>query len=262
MTEQIHAFYIRVSSEEQKREGISLDAQKDKAIKWYAYKNITNYKLYTDEGKSGKAIEKRDDYNRLMSDCETGFVLSVTVVKLDRLHRNLINFLQTVNFFKSKNINFASLSENIDTSSAGGILIMQIFGALAEFGSNDAKFNTKSTLIYKAQNGDWVSGRPPYGYYDKNKYKFTTDKTGKRTKKPCELVIDEKQAENVKSVYNMIKQGDFSYRKCASELGISVSVIKGIVKSIQNKTYFGFVPFTFDGVTKIFKSKHQPILST
>ena len=80
--------YVRVSTEEQAVNGVSIDAQKEILQAYAVVKGYTDFKIYTDEGFSGKNLN-RPDVQRLLEECRSGKVEAVIVWRLDRLSRSL-----------------------------------------------------------------------------------------------------------------------------------------------------------------------------
>ena len=85
--------YVRVSTEEQAVNGVSIDAQKEILQAYAVVKGYTDFKIYTDEGFSGKNLN-RPDVQRLLEECRSGKVEAVIVWRLDRLSRSLRDTLR------------------------------------------------------------------------------------------------------------------------------------------------------------------------
>jgi DNA invertase Pin-like site-specific DNA recombinase len=138
--------YARVSTNEQ-----NLDLQRD-ALRTagVAPKNI-----YTDTITGTKA--NRPGLDQALSHLREGDTL--VVWRLDRLGRSLKHLIETVTALKQQKIAFKSLTENIDTSTAAGNLVFQIFGALAEFERNLIKERTMAGLEAARARGR-KGGRP------------------------------------------------------------------------------------------------------
>src|SRR4030095_3384722 len=115
--------YARVSTNEQ-----NLDLQRDALLK----AGVTSKDIYTDKVTGVKA--ERPGLTLALSHCRDGDTLIVW--RLDRLGRSLKHLIDTVTLLKNQGVSFKSLTENIDTSTATGNLVFQIFGALAEFERN------------------------------------------------------------------------------------------------------------------------------
>ncbi len=125
--------YIRVSSERQVQ-GFSLDGQKRELIDYAKTKGLEVAEIYVEEGKSGKSIEGRDQFQRMMydvtrQDSEVGFIL---VFKLSRFGRNTRDILNSLNILNKYGINLLTKEEGIDSSNNMGGLMITILGTVAE----------------------------------------------------------------------------------------------------------------------------------
>ena len=121
----VTGIYLRVSTEEQAREGYSIRAQEEKLRSYAALKDWPIYNVYADEGISGKDIDGRPEIKRLISDIESGVVNNVLVYKIDRLTRSTKNLIELVELFNQHHCAFNSLIESIDTASATGRMFLR-----------------------------------------------------------------------------------------------------------------------------------------
>lgn len=85
---------------------------------------------------------------------------TLCVWRLDRLGRNLPHLIELVTELKSRGVGFASVTEQIDTATAGGELIFHIFGALASFERQLLRERTNAGLAAARERGK-IGGRPP-----------------------------------------------------------------------------------------------------
>jgi DNA invertase Pin-like site-specific DNA recombinase len=138
--------YARVSTNEQ-----NLDLQRDALLK----AGVSPKDIYTDKITGVKA--DRPGLNQALSHLREGDTL--VVWRLDRLGRSLRHLIETVTTLSEQGISFQSLTENIDTSTATGTLVFQIFGALAEFERNLIKERTVAGLLSARARGK-KGGRP------------------------------------------------------------------------------------------------------
>lgn len=113
------ALYLRVSTLEQAKEGYSLDAQLEKTKKYADYQGYEIFKVYRDDGYSGKDIH-RPRMEEMLNDIAAGLIDIVIIYKLDRLTRRVKDVLELVEIFGKYNVSLYSLSENIDLSSPFG----------------------------------------------------------------------------------------------------------------------------------------------
>jgi DNA invertase Pin-like site-specific DNA recombinase len=137
--------YARVSTDEQ-----NLDLQTDALTK--AGCEV----IYSDNGVSGLS-RSRPELSRLLADLEAGD--HVVVWKLDRLGRSLQHLIQLINDFKDQGVDFSSITDSIDTSTAGGRLTFHVMGAMAEFESAIISERTKAGMSAAKQRGKHL-GRP------------------------------------------------------------------------------------------------------
>ena len=137
--------YARVSTNEQ-----NSDLQSD------ALKANGCVKVFTD--KASGSLDRRPQLDRLLDQLRPGD--TVVVWRLDRLGRSLKHLIQLVEELAEKGVGFRSLTEGMDTTTAGGKLIFSIFGALAEFERSLIRERTVAGLTAARARGR-VGGRPP-----------------------------------------------------------------------------------------------------
>ena len=125
--------YIRVSTQEQVIHGYSIGAQTDRLKKYCEVMGWDIYKLYIDEGISGKNMKDRPEMQNLLHDIKDEKVNNVLVLKVDRLTRSVRDLVDFVDLINEKNCQFTSLMEMIDTSTATGRMFLKIIGIFAEF---------------------------------------------------------------------------------------------------------------------------------
>ena len=155
--------YARVSTDEQAREGVSLEAQAARIRAYAQAKELELADVLTDEGISGKTLE-RPALRELLQRCERGEVGHVVVVKLDRLTRRTRDLLALVDdLFLARHIELHSVSESLDTSSPHGKFVLTLFGGLAQMERELIGERTRTALAFKRENGQPTS-HPPLGF--------------------------------------------------------------------------------------------------
>ncbi|MCL2096063.1 MAG: recombinase family protein, partial [Oscillospiraceae bacterium] len=127
------AIYCRVSTEEQAQEGFSIRAQEQKLKEYARVKDWSIYKIYMDEGISGKNLTERPAIQEMLADVESGAVQNVLVFKIDRLTRSVGDLVYLTELFNNQNCAFNSLTESVDTQSESGRMFLRIIGIFAEF---------------------------------------------------------------------------------------------------------------------------------
>lgn len=184
------AIYCRVSTEEQASEGYSIQAQLQ-TLRNYA--NLYNWQVsneYVDEGISGKNIQGRPAMQQLIADVEKGEFKAILVWKISRLSRNMLDTLVMLDKFEENNVKFISYSENFDTGSPIGRLVVQLMASIAEMERNTLSENVKLGMKQRALEGAW-NGGIVFGYDSVEK----------------ELVINKEEAKVVRLIYELYLSG-------------------------------------------------------
>ncbi len=198
--------YIRVSTEEQSREGVSLDNQEAK-IKAYAdLNNLSLVEIIRDEGRSAKTLN-REGLTRLLKLLDEGQAESVIVYKLDRLSRNTVDTLNIIDRLEKQGIAFHSINERIDTKSATGKFFLTILSALAQMERDLIAERTRDALAHKKSQGQWC-GHIPYGFKIED---------GK-------LVEEPDQMKAIKKAKRLHAEGK-TYREISRGLGLSLGYV-------------------------------------
>lgn len=156
------ALYTRVSTEDQAKEGFSLDAQLDRLRSFAKAQQWDVAGEYVDEGHSGRT-PKRPQYQRMMEERATWDV--VLVLKMDRIHRNSRNFMAMMDQLSKERKGFASVTESLDTGTAMGRFVMDIIQRIAQLESDQIGERTYTGMEQKAKTRAGNLGKPaPYGY--------------------------------------------------------------------------------------------------
>lgn len=165
--------YVRVSTEEQAREGVSIDAQTSKIRAYCELYDLDLIEIYVDAGASGKSLKKRPAFERALSRLgkleKSGWKISgLVVAKLDRLTRSVRDLDTLISTYfdeRSKcQASLFSVADQIDTRSASGRLILNILTSVAQWERETIGERTKDALAHKRSKGERISRRIPYGY--------------------------------------------------------------------------------------------------
>lgn len=157
--------YTRVSTAIQV-DGYSLDAQRDRLIKEADHRGYKVIGEYSDEGKSGKNITGRPDFQRMLDDIRSTNDRPdyVYVFKLSRFGRNAADTLNSLQFLEDYGVSLLCVEDGIDSSGAAGKLMISIYAAVAEAERENIKAQTMAGRFQKAREGKWNGGFAPYGY--------------------------------------------------------------------------------------------------
>jgi len=160
--------YVRVSREEQVREGVSLGAQRGRIAAYAEAKGLDLVEVLADEGLSGKDLD-RPGLEELVARCKGGQVCHVIVWKLDRLTRRTRHLLSLVeDLFLARGIELHSVSESLDTSTPHGRFVLTLFGGLAQMEREQIADRTRSALAWKRDQG-LPTSHAPLGFRSQGK---------------------------------------------------------------------------------------------
>ncbi|NBR26431.1 MAG: recombinase family protein, partial [Micrococcales bacterium] len=155
--------YIRVSTEQQAGEGVSLEAQKAKIEAWCIANDRELVAVYVDAGISGKSMEKRQGLQKALDDAGRGMAL--VVYSLSRLARSTKDTLTISERLDKAGADLVSLSERIDTTGAAGKMMFRMLAVLAEFERDVISERTTLALAHKKAMGQKYAP-VPFGYQE------------------------------------------------------------------------------------------------
>jgi DNA invertase Pin-like site-specific DNA recombinase len=154
------AGYVRVSTQGQAEEGVSLDAQKAKIEAWCMANDYELTAIYEDAGISGIKSDREGLQQALDS---TGKGDALVVYSLSRLTRSTKDMLHLSESLESQGIDLVSLTEKIDTTTAAGKMVFRMLAVLNEFERDQIAERTKAALSYKKAKGEKYAP-VPFGY--------------------------------------------------------------------------------------------------
>jgi len=154
--------YIRVSTEKQANEGISLEAQESRIQQWCQANGYELEGVYVDAGISGKSMETRKELLAALAALKKGMAL--VSYSLSRLARSTKDALVIGEMVAKKQADMVSLSEQIDTTTAAGKMMFQMMAVLAEFERNLVAERTANALQHKKRTGQKYTNKTPYGF--------------------------------------------------------------------------------------------------
>lgn len=185
------ATYCRVSTES--------DDQKDSfAAQVEYYTNLIGENpawelvdIYADEGVSGVSMTRRDDFNRMLRDCQRGKIDRVITKSVSRFARNTIDCLSTVRMLSELGISVLFEKEKIDTAKMSGEMLLALSGTQAQDESISISGNMRWSYQRRMRSGNFVGNVAPFGYRLVN----------------GTLVVNEPEAEIVRLIFDMYLSG-------------------------------------------------------
>ena len=156
--------YLRVSTEKQSDLGVSIEAQQQKVQAYAGLYDLELVEIIIDAGASAKTLERPGLYKAL-SMLKSGEADALLVVKLDRLTRSVADLGRLIEtYFAPGKAALLSVSEQIDTRSAAGRLILNILASVSQWEREAIGERTRDAMHYKQSQGEYIGGHAPYGY--------------------------------------------------------------------------------------------------
>jgi len=154
--------YVRVSTQGQVEDGVSLDAQEAKVRAWADLNGAEDVVIFRDAGISGKRVKNRPGLQSALDRVGKGDAL--VVYSLSRLSRSIRDTLNLSERLQHQGADLVSLSEHIDTTGAGGRMVFRMLAVFAEYERELIGERVKTAWQYKRQNGEKTGGDVPFGY--------------------------------------------------------------------------------------------------
>jgi site-specific DNA recombinase len=156
--------YLRVSTDKQADRGVSLEAQRAKVDAYAALFELDVVEVVIDAGASAKTLA-RPGLERALGMLRSGAADALLVVKLDRLTRSVRDLGALVDrYFASGRWALLSVSEQIDTRSAAGRLVLNVLASVSQWEREAIGERTADAMRHKAEQGEFCGGGTPYGY--------------------------------------------------------------------------------------------------
>lgn len=167
------AIYTRKSSEEGlELEFNSLQAQREACEAYIKSQKHENWQLlptyYDDGGYSGGTLN-RPALQQLLADIKAGLIDIIVVYKIDRLTRSLMDFSKIVEVLDKHQASFVSITQHFNTTTSMGRLTLNMLLSFAQFEREVTGERIRDKIAASKKKGMWLGGKPPLGYYRKDK---------------------------------------------------------------------------------------------
>ena len=197
------AIYVRrsVSDKDKGNNSLSIQAQKEECIK---YVGNDEHKLYCDDGKSGKDIQHRPQFQMMMQDARDGLISTIIVKKYDRFSRNMREYLNITDELDKLGVSVYSLSEPFNTETKEGRMMRNNLLNFAEFERETIAARVADAYNTKArETGFYQGGKTYYGYNSERR--TVNGKIGS-------VLVPNEQAEVIRLAYELYKDNSMSLR--------------------------------------------------
>ncbi len=242
------ALYIRVSTERQANEGDSLEEQESELKKYCDFRKFAIHQIYIERGRSG-GNTNRPEYQKLVKAIRQKKINAVVVKKLDRLSRSLLDFEQLMNIMNENEVEFISIKENFDTTTAMGKAMLRVALVFAQLEREQTSERVSDVMTHRASLGLFNGGCRPFGYSIIEKELVPYPKE----KQSVELVFQKfLETRSTSAVAHYLNDNGVPYREGKSW------GIRQVHKMLQMSLYLGHIFWkgkTYNGI-------HQPLIST
>jgi len=157
--------YLRVSTDAQARDGVSLAQQRERLRLYAALYGLRIVETISDPGVSGKTLN-RPGLRRALAMLDSGAARGLLVAKLDRLTRSVrdLGSLLDRYFARADGLALLCVAEQVDTRSAGGRLVLNVLISVAQWERETTAERTRAALQHKRERNEYTGGRAPYGW--------------------------------------------------------------------------------------------------
>jgi len=198
----VAAVYIRVSTEDQAREGFSLGEQKEKLLQLCAFKGYEVFKIYEDAGISAKDMEHRPAFQEMLSDMKKGKINYIVAYKLDRVTRSVRDLEELISVLEQYNCFLVCDRDDVNTSTANGRFFVRMLTVLSQLEIEIVSERTKFGL-----NGAIKSGHLPgvlaLGYKKDGNKKTIIDETTKPViERIFKMYLEGKSFQQISNIFN------------------------------------------------------------
>ena len=219
--------YMRVSTEDQAREGFSLPEQKERLEAYCKFKGFVIKDYYTDAGISAKTGNYRPEFERLKEDIKSKKINTIIALKQDRITRSIFDWEELIRFLEENDAYLDCVNDDINTTNANGKMVSRILMSVSQQEIERTSERTKVGLAGAIKQGH-IPHQAPLGYKHENK----------------KLVIDHLTKDVVIRIFELYHKG-MSYQKISTlfnkeqVLGKTNWRDSSIVAILENEIYKG-----------------------
>lgn len=217
------AIYSRKSKETEKGESVKNQIQMCKDYFSKKYDDCV-FQVFQDEGFSG-GNTNRPQFQRMMLLAKRREFDCIACYKIDRIARNIIDFMNTFDILKKNSVSLVSITEGFDPNTPTGMMMMTMIAGFAEMERMSIAQRIKDNMTELAKLGRWSGGTPPFGY------KPVKIQNGNKIELYLELIPE--YQEKIKSAFKCLAEGH-TIRQSAKILNMPDKTVANL---INNPTY-------------------------
>lgn len=251
----IAGIYIRVSTEDQAREGFSLGEQEEKLRQLCKYKDFEIFKVYKDAGISAKNMKDRPAFQQMLEDMKAGKLNYIVAYKLDRVTRSVRDLEVLISTLEEYHCYLICDRDDVNTSTANGRFFVRMLTVLSQLEIEIVSERTKFGLNGAIKAGH-IPGKVPLGYYRDTDKTLKVDVTTKDiVLRIFEMYLEGKSYQEISNILNKEKVLSPNNKKwCDSTID----------RIINNKIYMGdYERYKYDTnkETELFVDVVPPIIT-
>ena len=198
----IAGIYIRVSTEDQAREGFSLGEQEEKLKQLCLYKEYELFKVYCDAGISAKDMEHRPQFQEMLKDIKLGKINYIVAYKLDRVTRSVRDLEELIGMLEKYNCYLVCDRDDVNTSTANGRFFVRMLTVLSQLEIEITSERTKFGLNGAIKCGH-LPGKLSLGFKkDGNKRTIIDESTSPIIKRIFDLYLQGKSYQQITNIFN------------------------------------------------------------
>ena len=238
----IAAVYIRVSTEDQAREGFSLGEQKEKLLQLCAFKGYEVFKVYEDAGISAKDMEHRPAFQEMLQDMRDGKINYIVAYKLDRVTCSIRDLEELISQLEKYNCYLVCDRDDVNTSTANGGFFVRMLTVLSQLEIEIVSERTKFGLN-GAIKSSHLPGPAPLGYKkDGNKKTIVNETTKPIIERIFKMYLEGKSFQQISNIFNEEKVlGKDNWRDSTIQTILENEIYKGDFvhgKRTKSPTYY------------------------
>ena len=237
----VAGLYIRVSTEDQAREGFSLPEQEKRLRAMCEYKGYEIYKVYEDAGISAKTGNTRPAFKELLEDIKDKKCNTIVVLKLDRLTRSVFDWEKIIRFLEENNAYLDCANDDINTTNANGKMISRILTSVSQNEIERTSERTKIGLDGAIKEGH-IPHKAPFGYKRVDKILVPDESTKDDIIRIFNLYHEGNTYQTISNIYNKEKvMGKTNWKDSTILKILSNEIYKGDFvhgKRTNNPTYY------------------------
>ena len=237
----VAGLYIRVSTEDQAREGFSLPEQEKRLRAMCEYKGYEIYKVYEDAGISAKTGNTRPAFEELLQDIKDKKCNTIVVLKLDRLTRSVFDWEKIIRFLEENNAYLDCANDDINTTNANGKMISRILTSVSQNEIERTSERTKIGLAGAIKEGH-IPHKAPFGYKRVDKILVPDESTKDDIIRMFNLYHEGNSYQTISNIYNKEKvMGKTNWKDSTILKILSNEIYKGDFvhgKRTNNPTYY------------------------